>query len=53
MRIAQVPPLADGIDPHQVPDFIALRGDASDRIPGAAGVGAVTAAGSLAQIRLA
>jgi DNA polymerase-1 len=30
-----------GVDPKQVPDFIALRGDASDRIPGAAGIGAV------------
>jgi DNA polymerase-1 len=30
-----------------VPDFIALRGDASDRIPGARGVGAVTAASVL------
>jgi 5'-3' exonuclease len=36
-----------GVDPKQVPDFIALRGDASDRIPGAIGVGAVTAAGIL------
>ena len=33
-----------GVDPSQVPDFIALRGDASDRIPGASGVGPVTAA---------
>jgi DNA polymerase-1 len=33
-----------GVDPAQVPDFIALRGDASDRIPGASGVGAVGAA---------
>ena len=36
-----------GVDPKQVPDFIALRGDASDRIPGATGVGAVTAASIL------
>jgi DNA polymerase-1 len=36
-----------GVDPKQVPDFIALRGDASDRIPGARGVGAITAAGIL------
>jgi DNA polymerase-1 len=36
-----------GVDPKQVPDFIALRGDASDRIPGASGVGAITAAGIL------
>jgi DNA polymerase-1 len=28
-----------GVDPKQVPDFIALRGDSSDKIPGAAGVG--------------
>jgi 5'-3' exonuclease len=28
-----------GVDPEQVPDFIALRGDASDRIPGAKGIG--------------
>jgi len=33
-----------GVDPAQVPDFIALRGDASDRIPGARGVGPRTAA---------
>jgi len=29
-----------GIDPGQVPDFIALRGDPSDGLPGAAGIGA-------------
>jgi 5'-3' exonuclease len=28
-----------GVEPKQVPDFIALRGDPSDRIPGAPGVG--------------
>jgi exodeoxyribonuclease III len=28
-----------GVEPRQVPDFIALRGDPSDRIPGAKGVG--------------
>ena len=28
-----------GVEPAQVPDFIALRGDPSDRIPGAPGVG--------------
>ncbi|UJA21193.1 5'-3' exonuclease [Thermoleophilia bacterium SCSIO 60948] len=33
-----------GIDPEQVPDFIALRGDPSDGIPGAKGVGEKTAA---------
>lgn len=36
-----------GVEPHQVPDFIALRGDASDRIPGALGVGPKTAAALL------
>jgi DNA polymerase-1 len=38
-----------GVDPAQVPDFIALRGDPSDRIPGARGVGEKTAAALLAQ----
>jgi 5'-3' exonuclease len=33
-----------GVDPAQVPDFIALRGDPSDGLPGAKGVGAKTAA---------
>jgi 5'-3' exonuclease len=33
-----------GIDPDQVPDFIALRGDPSDGLPGAKGIGAKTAA---------
>jgi DNA polymerase-1 len=28
-----------GVEPELVPDFIALRGDSSDRIPGAAGIG--------------
>jgi DNA polymerase-1 len=28
-----------GVEPKQVPDFIALRGDPSDRLPGARGVG--------------
>ncbi len=36
-----------GVDPSQVPDFIALRGDASDRIPGAKGVGEKGAASLL------
>jgi DNA polymerase I len=36
-----------GVDPKQVPDFIALRGDPSDRIPGVAGVGAKGAASLL------
>jgi 5'-3' exonuclease len=44
------------VEPEQVPDFIALRGDPSDGLPGAPGVGAKTAAellkahGSLEQI---
>ena len=38
-----------GVDPEQVPDFIALRGDPSDKLPGAPGVGAKTAASVLAQ----
>lgn len=33
-----------GVDPQQVPDFIALRGDPSDKLPGAPGVGAKGAA---------
>jgi DNA polymerase I len=33
-----------GVEPAQVPDFIALRGDPSDRLPGARGVGAKRAA---------
>jgi DNA polymerase-1 len=36
-----------GVDPRQVPDFIALRGDASDRIPGAKGIGEKGAASIL------
>jgi len=32
------------VEPGQVPDFIALRGDPSDKIPGAKGVGTKTAA---------
>jgi 5'-3' exonuclease len=32
-----------GIEPEQVPDFIALRGDPSDGIPGAKGIGEKTA----------
>ena len=38
-----------GIEPEQVPDFIALRGDPSDRIPGAPGIGAKRAAELLNQ----
>jgi len=45
-----------GVDPIQVPDFIALRGDPSDKLPGAPGVGPTGAAtllrkyGSLAAV---
>ena len=38
-----------GVDPKQVPDFIALRGDPSDKLPGARGVGPKGAAGLLRQ----
>ena len=37
------------VDPAQVPDFIALRGDPSDKIPGARGVGPKTAASILGE----
>jgi DNA polymerase-1 len=40
-----------GVDPPQVPDFIALRGDPSDKIPGARGVGPVAAANLLRKYR--
>jgi DNA polymerase I len=40
-----------GVDPEQVPDFIALRGDPSDKIPGARGIGEKRAAELLAQYR--
>jgi DNA polymerase-1 len=33
-----------GVEPKQVPDFIALRGDPSDKLPGAPGLGAIGAA---------
>jgi exodeoxyribonuclease III len=36
-----------GVDPAQVPDFIALRGDPSDRLPGVAGLGPQGAANLL------
>src|SRR5437762_3910862 len=36
-----------GVDPEQVPDFIALRGDSSDKIPGAPGIGPKGAASLL------
>jgi exodeoxyribonuclease III len=38
-----------GVDPIQVPDFIALRGDASDKLPGARGVGPKGAADLLSK----
>jgi DNA polymerase-1 len=38
-----------GVEPSQVPDFIALRGDPSDKLPGAKGVGPKTAANLLRQ----
>jgi DNA polymerase-1 len=38
-----------GVDPKQVPDFIALRGDPSDKLPGASGVGPKGAAELLAR----
>jgi DNA polymerase-1 len=38
-----------GVEPLQVPDFIALRGDPSDKLPGARGVGPKTAAQILAE----
>jgi exodeoxyribonuclease-3 len=36
-----------GVEPKQVPDFIALRGDPSDKLPGAPGVGPAGAASLL------
>ena len=38
-----------GVEPGQVPDFIALRGDPSDRLPGARGVGPKGAAALLSK----
>jgi DNA polymerase-1 len=40
-----------GVEPSQVPDFIALRGDPSDRLPGARGVGPKGAAALLRKYR--
>lgn len=40
-----------GVSPEQVPDLIALRGDPSDGLPGAPGVGVKTAAELLARHR--
>ncbi len=38
-----------GVAPKQVPDFIALRGDPSDRLPGAPGIGVQGAAALIRQ----
>jgi DNA polymerase-1 len=38
-----------GVDPEQVPDLIALRGDPSDKLPGARGIGPKKAAEILKQ----
>jgi 5'-3' exonuclease len=38
-----------GVKPAQIPDLIALRGDPSDGLPGARGIGAKTAAALLAE----
>jgi DNA polymerase I len=38
-----------GVEPKQIPDFIALRGDPSDKLPGARGIGPKRAAELLAQ----
>ena len=40
-----------GVNPDQVPDFIALRGDPSDKLPGARGVGPKGAADLLERYR--
>ena len=40
-----------GVDPDQIPDYLALVGDAADGYPGIAGIGAVTAARLLARHR--
>ena len=38
-----------GVGPELVPDFVALKGDTSDNIPGAAGIGEKTAAALLSE----
>jgi DNA polymerase I len=38
-----------GIEPHQIVDYLALKGDASDNIPGVPGIGEKTAAALIAQ----
>ena len=40
-----------GVEPEQVPDLIALRGDPSDKLPGARGVGPKKAAQILQEHR--
>jgi DNA polymerase-1 len=40
-----------GVEPKQVPDLIALRGDPSDKLPGARGIGPKKAAEILRQHR--
>jgi DNA polymerase-1 len=40
-----------GVDPEQVPDLIALRGDPSDKLPGARGIGPKKGAEILAEHR--
>ena len=40
-----------GVEPEQVPDLIALRGDPSDKLPGARGIGPKKAAELLRQYR--
>ena len=42
-----------GVGPELVPDFIALRGDPSDGLPGAPGIGPKTAASLLVEVRVA
>jgi DNA polymerase I len=40
-----------GVEPKQVPNFIALRGDPSDKLPGAKGIGPKSAASLLRKYR--
>ncbi len=42
-----------GVGPELVPDFIALRGDPSDGLPGASGIGPKTAGGVAVEVRVA
>ena len=42
-----------GIRPDQIPDFIGLKGDTSDNIPGIPGIGDKTAGQLIAKVRLA